>query len=145
MTGDFPGVLESSWTVVRSKAACPSSTCPLSAVLSAGSCSCVDVHLFLAGTEKKLYFFLFQWEMVAHWNVKVLQANKYVCWWELINIIPVLEKEKGLSRKKSVIPLTACSWTQLREYVTNCHLLQEKRNIFICPCGISLQKSNLNR
>lgn len=52
MAGDFPGVLESSWAVVRSKAVCPSTTCPLSVVLSAGSCSCLDMQLFLAGTEK---------------------------------------------------------------------------------------------
>lgn len=41
--------------------------------------------------RKKVYFFLFQWEMIAHWNFKILQAKKYVSWWEFIGIIQILE------------------------------------------------------
>lgn len=57
LTGDFPGMLESSWAVVRSKAVCPFPTHLISVVLSAGSCSYADVRLFLAGTEKKCISF----------------------------------------------------------------------------------------
>lgn len=52
-TGDFPGMLESSWAVVRSTAVCPFPPHPILVFLSAGSCSCVDVHLFLVGPKKK--------------------------------------------------------------------------------------------
>lgn len=41
--------------------------------------------------RKKVYFFLFQWEMIAHWNFKILQAKKHVSWWEFIGIIQILE------------------------------------------------------